>query len=365
MKRCSKCILPESYPDISFDAEGVCNYCKTYENMKYKGEKALQEMISKYGKGKGDYDCLVGISGGRDSAYALYYLVKVKKLRVLAYTADSGFVPEIAIENMKKMVDILQVDMVYEKHKFLKKTFKNNVLSWLRKPSPAMILMVCSGCRLGMFRGLLKVAKKNNVPLIFLGGGTRIEVCDFKKTLLTTNPFGRLKIVRKSLPLSMLFGLIYEVLRNPFYFLNPVNAMIYFREYFYFFQRDRLMKWFYPNQKMIGLYEYIEWDENLILSTIKKEINWMQDVESGSSWRFDCKVSFLKNYMLKESLGFTEKDENLSKMIREGLLTRQEAMGRLEKENIVPDKAISEICNEANLSPADLDEAIAKLKPIG
>jgi hypothetical protein len=330
--------------------------------MTYKGREALEEAIKKHHNKFGKYDCVVGISGGRDSAYALYYLVKICNMRVLAYTADNGFVPEIAKTNMKKMVDILNIDLTIEEHNYLKRCLKNNVFSWLRKPSCPMILMVCSGCRLGMYRGLLRFAKKNNIPMIFLGSGTSIEECDFKEILLTTNAFGNLKIIQKSKTLSLLFGLLYEVIRNPFYFLNPVNAIIYIGEYFYFFHQDSIQRWLYPNQKIICLYEYLKWDENRILSTIRRELNWMQDVNSVSSWRFGCKISFLKNYLLKEGMGFTEKDEILSKMIREKLLNRKDAMERLRKENIIPQNAISEIFEDIGLSPSALNVALEKIK---
>lgn len=362
IQRCSRCVLPESYPGIKFDSEGICNYCLNYFKMKYKGHGALESIISGHYSKDRRYDCVVGISGGRDSAYALFYLSKICNMRVLAYTADNGFIPEIAKENIKGMVKILEVDLVIEEHNFLKKSIKHNISSWLKKPSSAMILMVCSGCRLGMFRGLLKCAKKNKIPLIFLGSGTKIEKCDFKERLLTNNSVSNFKIIRNNKTLSLLTGLISEVFKNPRYFLKLRNAIIYIREYFYFFQQKLVMKLFYPNQKIVHLYEYIEWDEELILSTIRQELNWKQSSEDISSWRFDCRVSYLKNYLLSESIGFTEKTEILSKMVREEIISRKEALERLQKESAVPYNEIKGICEYLDLSPEDLNVSIEKIK---
>ena len=77
MKRCKKCILPENYPGITFNEEGICNYCLTYKKREYYGEEELKKILEAYRNKNGNYDCIVGISGGRDSAYALYYLVNI------------------------------------------------------------------------------------------------------------------------------------------------------------------------------------------------------------------------------------------------------------------------------------------------
>lgn len=66
------CILPDSYPGIEFDENGVCNYCLKHEKGQPRGAKELRKLVESIPKGKGNYDCVVGTSGGRDSAYVLY-----------------------------------------------------------------------------------------------------------------------------------------------------------------------------------------------------------------------------------------------------------------------------------------------------
>jgi len=113
MNRCAKCILPENYPGLTFDEAGICNYCTSYKERKYRGWKALKEEINSYLEKKNnrnkDYDLVLGLSGGRDSSYLLYYLVKVMDMKVLAYSVDHGFVPEQTKLNLKNMTDILIV----------------------------------------------------------------------------------------------------------------------------------------------------------------------------------------------------------------------------------------------------------------
>jgi hypothetical protein len=358
MKRCTRCVLPENYPGIEFNEAGVCNYCLTHRKWRYKGKEELDKFLGPFRNKDGRYDCVVGISGGRDSSYALYYLVKVCNLRVLAYTGDNGFIPQVAKTNMKIMTDILDVELVTEEHHLLKRCIKTNVSSWLRKPSPAMIPMICIGCKLGILRGLLECARKNKIPLVVFSVATPIEIGLLKRRLLTTNLFGR--SVSKSKSLSLLFGLLYEIIQNPCY-LTPINTIVNVREYLYLyaFQLERVQRLFYPHQKILDLFQYIEWNEDKILSTIKTELNWKKSLDSASSWRFDCRVNFLKNYLLRESLGITANDDCLSVMIRENMITREEALERLEIENILPQKLITELLDEIGINPSNLSVAVA------
>ena len=361
MKRCKNCLLPEHYPGITFNEEGSCNYCQTYKKCIYKGKEELDRFLESFRDKHEKYDCVVGVSGGRDSSYMLYYLVKVCNLRVLAYTADHGFVTEAAKENMKKMADILGVDLAIEEHDFLKKTVKINLSAWLRKPSPAMIPMLCCGCRLGINRGLLKCAKKNRIALVF-DGGSPIEPSYFKTALLTSNPLSRMRYVRKIKPLSLLFGLLYETIKNPRYFLNIYNTIVNAKEYFYFFQLEKVRWLMYPNQKIVSFYQYVEWDEATILSTIKNELEWRKEADSPTTWRADCSLNFLRNYLFRECIGVTEKDNILSNLVRANMITREEALERQKIENITPQKFIAEAIDEIGLNLSELLVALEKYK---
>ena len=76
LKRCTKCILPETMPFIIFDEEGVCNYCHNYQMKNIaKPKEELFKLVESYRK-KGDiFDCIVPFSGGRDSSYGLHLIV--------------------------------------------------------------------------------------------------------------------------------------------------------------------------------------------------------------------------------------------------------------------------------------------------
>jgi len=69
---CSNCVLPDNYPDIVFDENGICNYCKEFTPILYEGEKAFINTIAEFKNKNNEYDCLVPLSGGSDSTYVLY-----------------------------------------------------------------------------------------------------------------------------------------------------------------------------------------------------------------------------------------------------------------------------------------------------
>lgn len=116
---CSKCIYDTSVPNISFDEKGVCNYCKQTDDLidefgtgNEKGLKLLSELVAEMkraGKNK-KYDCLIGVSGGTDSSYLLYW-AKKNGLRPLAVHYDNTFNTEIATNNIKKLTASLEIDL--------------------------------------------------------------------------------------------------------------------------------------------------------------------------------------------------------------------------------------------------------------
>ena len=120
IKVCSKCIYDERVNAITFDEEGVCNYCKQIDDMsemfgtgKEKGINTFNEIISnvkKAGKGK-KYDCVLGVSGGTDSSYLLYLMKEKWGLRPLAAHYDNTWNSAIATENIRKVTTALGIDL--------------------------------------------------------------------------------------------------------------------------------------------------------------------------------------------------------------------------------------------------------------
>jgi hypothetical protein len=348
LKRCARCILPESYPRITFNKQGVCNYCLTPKRAKPQGEAKLLDLVAPYRNSTNEkYDCIVAISGGRDSAFAANYAVRVLNLRVLAYTYDNGFMPEQTKENIKNIVDILNVDHVIEQDEYIKKNVLPILSPWIRKPSPAMIAFLCTGCRTGYKRGLAKTAQSNKIPLVITGAGEPER--SFAQRLLSISG-------QKGKRLSLALGFIREILRNPYYLLSPNCLILFTIEFFYRF----IYK--FEDLKSVGVFKYIGWNERRILSVINDELGWKKPPESESSWRSDCKIHLLRQYLYRETLGFTKNDELISNMIRENMIIREEALRRLKNENIISQKFLAEFLDELGLNFSDLNGALREYK---
>lgn len=165
MKRCEKCNLPETHETINFDKNGVCNICNNQiirEKIDWdQKKKDLDALIAQY-KGKHDYDCLVPFSGGKDSTWALYYLVKEYKVKPLVVRYDHGFMRPNLEDNVKRVTKQLGVDVVSFRSDW-KVTRKLMLQSFIEKGD------FCWHCHTGVMAYPMWVALEKQIPLIFWG----------------------------------------------------------------------------------------------------------------------------------------------------------------------------------------------------
>ena len=97
------------------------------------------------------------------------------------------------------------------------------------------------------------------------------------------------------------------------------------------------------------MFEFIEWNEQEVLSRIKSELNWDYPRKLNSSWRFDCRIEHLKDFMYMKTIGVTDRDSFYSIMVREGLMTRDDALLRLQKENKLHLDEMQQLLNEVGI----------------
>ena len=108
--RCSQCLLPNTYPGVVFNEDGVCNHCLNFKEQELIGEEAFYNKIKSV-KG-GEYDCILGISGGKDSCYVAYLAKEKFNLNALAVCYDFPFLVDLARENIKRVTDSLDIDLL-------------------------------------------------------------------------------------------------------------------------------------------------------------------------------------------------------------------------------------------------------------
>ena len=166
MKKCSSCLLPETHETIKFNEKSVCNICEgiNYRDTKInysKKKQELDELIKNY-KGKFDYDCIIPFSGGKDSTWTLYYLIKEYNLKPLVVRFDHGFFRPNLEKNVKNCQRNLGFDMI---------TFTPNwkIVQQLMLRSFLDKGDFCWHCHTGIFSYPMQISVEKNIPLIFWG----------------------------------------------------------------------------------------------------------------------------------------------------------------------------------------------------
>ena len=167
---CSKCVLDTTVPELTFDQNGECQYCKVYDeldklyplNEEGAGKlRALVERIKRSGANK-EYDCVLGVSGGTDSTYTLYQCIQLG-LRPLAVHFDNGWNTKLAVKNIKKTCEKLDVDLVTYVVDW--EEFKDLQISFLKASTPDAEIPT----DIGIHATLIGIAAKEGLKYVLMG----------------------------------------------------------------------------------------------------------------------------------------------------------------------------------------------------
>ncbi len=142
LRRCGRCLLPETFPFIEFDAQGVCNYCSNYVvKNQPKPIEELFGLVDPYRSRDGGNDCIIPFSGGRDSTYTLHIAKNVLKLNPVAFTYDWGMVNDLARRNVARVCGKLRVEniLVSADISWKRGNIRRNITAWLKKPHLGMV----------------------------------------------------------------------------------------------------------------------------------------------------------------------------------------------------------------------------------
>lgn len=182
LKRCIKCTLPDTFPNISFNEQGLCDYCQEMPDIKDMDKertelkKLMDEEIQK-SKGKGEYDCIVAFSGGKDSTYTLMHLIKTYDLNCLAVTIDNGFIAEQAFKNCSTVTESLGVDFLVFKPSsdFMTNMYRTSIKTGgiQNQATHKRISSVCNSCINLINNYMIKMALLYEAPIVaggYIGG---------------------------------------------------------------------------------------------------------------------------------------------------------------------------------------------------
>lgn len=319
LKRCTRCVTPETHETVTFDNKGVCSICTQIDykeaNVDWKKKKEeLTELIEKY-RGKYDYDCIIPFSGGKDSTWTLHYLVKEYKIKPLVVRFDHGFLRPNLDENTKKIQRILGVDF----HHFTpnwKVVQKLMLQSFLEKGD------FCWHCHTGIFSYPMQVAMRYNTPLIFWGEPSS----EYTSYYSYEQPE---EVDEKRFNRYVNLGINAD---DMYYRLNGTVDKRDLKPYSYPPLAD-LRKLQY---RSVCLGSYIPWDAKAQVDIIKKELDWSGDLVENVPEQYDyekieCYMQGVRDYIKYIKRGYTRPTHLASIDIRHHRMTREEGLDQLKE----------------------------------
>jgi len=319
LKRCKKCLLPETHETILFDEEGVCNVCRQNEFKKEKIDWAkkkqdLDELVEQY-RGKYDYDCIIPYSGGKDSTWTLYYLMKEYKLKPLVVRFDHGFLRPNLQDNTTKVLRQLGADF----HTFTpnwKVVQKLMLQSFLEKGD------FCWHCHTGIFSYPMWVALRYNVPLIFWG-----EPSSEYTSYYSYDQPEEVDEKRFNRYVNLGISAVDMAIR-----LGGKMDERDFKPYTYPALKD-LRKIGY---RSVCLGSFIPWDVKTQSKTIHDELGWkgdlVENVPPGYNYeKIECYLQGVRDYIKYIKRGYTRPTHLASIDIRNERLTRSEGQEMLNQ----------------------------------
>lgn len=305
---CTNCVMDTSDPEIKFDENGRCDFCDNFYNTilpnwhpDETGKRELEAIVQKikeHGRGR-KYDCIIGVSGGVDSSYLLYYSKAVLGLNPLAFTVDNGWNLNVAVENIEKLVRKLGIDLYTEVVDW--NEMKDLQVAFLKSQVPYQDLPQDQA----IFAGLYNYAAKHGFKYILTGANYSMEgvkppyewtyLSDLRMLKDIHRKFGKGKL--KTYPLCGMF-------RKRFYY-----------------RYIRGMKEIHP-------LNMIPYEKEDAIRTLKEKYDWEKYENKHYENIF---TRFYEGYWLPKKFGYDKRRIYLSNMVLTGQMTREQALEELSR----------------------------------
>lgn len=343
MKYCVKCVIPDTRPNISFNSEGVCNACQLYASRKeidweYRREKFLEVVQNAKLQSKG-YDCLIPVSGGKDSTWQVVTCLEYG-LNPLTVTWKTPARTEIGIKNLENLIQVGVDHIDYQINSKVEKKFMLEAL--LRYGSTAIPM------HLALFNIPLKIAVKLDIPLVVWGENSAFE-------------YGGGREVSKGFKMDEKWLKKYGVTHG-----TTAEDWVCDK-----LSRKELTPYFGPDKEelekkgilAIFLGYYFPWDpENSLKVAMEHGFQVSQEGPKTGYYNYaDIDDDFISihHYMKWYKFGFTRMFDNLSLEIRNGRMTRDEAIQIIrERGDDTPQADIEKFCQFTEITPEKFFEII-------
>lgn len=312
-KRCSKCILPATFPGVSFDERGICNHCLKYRgqtdqiDLREKYQRKFSGLLERNHRGA-TYDLILAYSGGKDSTHTLEILVKEYNLRILALTFDNAFIPEQSFKNIAKACTTLGVDsfVIRPSRRILKKIF--NVAAHQELYSAKTLeraSTICTSC-IGLIKAItLRTALEKAIP--FVGFGWSPGQAPIQSSVMKTNAaFARSAQKLISEPIRRIVG---EAM-DP-YFVTEEQ-----------FEQAERFPW---NIHPLAFHEY---DEKKIHA--RNEVLGWEEPDNTDLNSSNCLLNAYANQIHRSRYGFHPYVWEIANLVRLQVMDRDEGLAKIE-----------------------------------
>jgi tRNA(Ile)-lysidine synthase TilS/MesJ len=312
---CTRCILPETFPNTRFDSDGVCNHCRQEESAlaKSSAKKAeyrqkLDDLIAASRDKAPAYDVIMAYSGGKDSSYTLKLLKERYKLRIITLTLDNHFVSPTAWDNIHTVVDSLGTDHVSFRPSWalMKKLFRLTAQEDIF--SPATLLRasaMCTAC-IGIVKSLvLKTALEMSIPLVAFGWSP--GQAPIQSAIMKTNP-SLIRQNQKALTIGLSSHLDSPLIS---YLLPPAYYDLY---------KDHFPYNIHP----LAFFDY---DEEKIMAELES-IGWKQPTNTDTN-STNCLLNAFANQCHLDRHKFHPYVFEIANMVRQGVMSREDGLEKI------------------------------------
>jgi hypothetical protein len=327
--------MPTSLPGVTIDDHRTCNYCLAFdERYQRVPQKTMEESMADFSRlmdryrGKGDYDALVPVSGGKDSMYVLYAARRLFNLNVLAYNFDNGFQSPAATLNIQRAVKKLGTDLIVYKP-------REDLLNQLYRTFLTQAGEFCSPCNMIIGAAAFRIARQNGIKIILLGGSAKRE--------------------------SGILGVSMSMHCDRYYYRHVVDGRLQWSDFKKYVVDSPWRKFF---QRITGTgavdidaLEYFHPGGDQMRAILRHEIGWektSEELEHG-----DCFLNPLKDYIMNHRWGYSEVTQAYSALVRNGELTRERALEKAEKaERRTPPQILPAFLERIGMTKEEFDKAI-------
>jgi len=331
LKRCTACVLPDTFPFISFDEKGVCNYCRGAK-LRYKhldpvaSKQRFIASLEKYRRPGTSPDTIVAFSGGRDSSYGLHLIKHEFGLKPVTFTYDWGMVTDLARRNVARICGQLGIQNILVSADIREKrdNIRKNVAAWLNKPDLGMVPLFMAGDK--HFFRVVNLLKRQTGIALDLWCANPLENTDFKSGFCGVAPdFDKSRVDYLSAARKIKLAAYYasRFLSNPGYINSSLldTAGAFFAYYIE------------PRRDFFFIFDHFPWREEEVNRVLISEYDWELAPDTDSTWRIGDGTAPFYNYIYMTARGFSEFDTFRSNQIREGMLTREQALQSIVVEN--------------------------------